>query len=225
MIEREAAQRRHDDKPSAVPAGRTLLDMNVYQWTVLFAAWLGWGFDIFDSLLFNYVAPNAVPVLLDIPLGTAAARAATLQWTGHSDLVAADRLGDWRHHLRTSRRSARTHAHAAADHDDVCRRNGRVCVCAEHGRARASSASSPRSALAASGRRVRRWWPKWCRKNGASKPARFSIPLRRSGCSWPRSSPIRCRVCISPAVPRWRGATCFSSVCSRQQWRFSCGCS
>ena len=55
----------------AVPAGRTLLDMNAYQWTVLFAAWLGWGFDIFDSLLFNYVAPNAVPVLLDIPLGIA----------------------------------------------------------------------------------------------------------------------------------------------------------
>jgi MFS family permease len=56
--------------------------MNAYQWTVLFAAWLGWGFDIFDSLLFNYVAPNAVPVLLGIPLGTAAARSATLQWTG-----------------------------------------------------------------------------------------------------------------------------------------------
>ena len=40
------------------PAGRTLLDMNRYQWTVLFAAWLGWGFDCFDGLLFNYVAPN-----------------------------------------------------------------------------------------------------------------------------------------------------------------------
>ena len=41
--------------------GRTLLDMNRYQWTVLFAAWLGWGFDVFDGLLFNFVAPNAVP--------------------------------------------------------------------------------------------------------------------------------------------------------------------
>ena len=61
---------------------RTLLDMNVYQWTVLFAAWLGWGFDIFDSLLFNYVAPNCVPTLLRIPLGTPAAQAATLHWTG-----------------------------------------------------------------------------------------------------------------------------------------------
>ena len=32
---------------------RTFLDMNGYQWTVLFAAWLGWGFDIFDSILMN----------------------------------------------------------------------------------------------------------------------------------------------------------------------------
>ncbi|MBV9241200.1 MAG: MFS transporter, partial [Acidobacteria bacterium] len=59
-----------------------MLDMNAYQWTVIFAAWLGWGFDIFDSLLMNYVAPNAVPTLLGIPLGTAAAQSATLQWTG-----------------------------------------------------------------------------------------------------------------------------------------------
>lgn len=63
-------------------ARRTLLDMNGYQWTVLLAAWLGWGFDIFDSLLMNYVAPNAVPTLLGIPLGTPAAQSATLQWTG-----------------------------------------------------------------------------------------------------------------------------------------------
>src|ERR1043165_3572997 len=65
------------------PGGRrTLLDMNAYQWTVILAAWLGWGFDIFDSLLMNYVAPNAVPTLLDIPLATPEAQSATLQWTG-----------------------------------------------------------------------------------------------------------------------------------------------
>lgn len=63
-------------------ARRTVLDMDRYQWTVLLAAWLGWGFDVFDSLLFNYVAPNAVPSLLGIPRGTPAAAAATLQWTG-----------------------------------------------------------------------------------------------------------------------------------------------
>ena len=47
-------------------AERTFLDMNGYQWLVLFAAWLGWGFDIFDGLLFNWVAPNCVPALLGL---------------------------------------------------------------------------------------------------------------------------------------------------------------
>ena len=61
---------------------RTFLDMNAYQWSVLFAAWLGWGFDIFDSLLMNYVAPTAVPTLLGIPLGTPEAQSSTLWWTG-----------------------------------------------------------------------------------------------------------------------------------------------
>ena len=80
VIEREVAQRRA--VVAARTAERTLLDMNGYQWTVLFAAWLGWGFDIFDSLLFNYVAPNAVPTLLGLTIGTPAAQAATLRWTG-----------------------------------------------------------------------------------------------------------------------------------------------
>jgi MFS family permease len=62
--------------------GRTLLDMNRYQWTVLFAAWLGWGFDVFDGLLFNFVAPTCVPTLLGLPLASAAAKAATLRWGG-----------------------------------------------------------------------------------------------------------------------------------------------
>jgi MFS family permease len=68
--------------PPATAPGRTLLDMNGYQWTVLFAAWLGWGFDCFDGLLFNYVAPNAVPTLLGLTIGSPAARAATLKWGG-----------------------------------------------------------------------------------------------------------------------------------------------
>ena len=62
--------------------GRTLLDMNGYQWTVLAAAWLGWGFDAFDALLFNFVAPNCVPTLLGLAIGSPAARSATLLWTG-----------------------------------------------------------------------------------------------------------------------------------------------
>jgi MFS family permease len=67
---------------AAGPPARTVLDMTGYQWAVLFAAWLGWGFDCFDSLLFNFVAPNCVPTLLGLPLGSAAAKAATLFWTG-----------------------------------------------------------------------------------------------------------------------------------------------
>ena len=66
-----------DSKPRMGP-----LDMTGYQWTVLFAAWLGWGFDVFDGLLFNYVAPNCVPTLLHLPLGSPEARAATLRYTG-----------------------------------------------------------------------------------------------------------------------------------------------
>src|SRR5215471_7597480 len=63
------------------PAG-TFLDMNGYQWLVLFAAWLGWGFDIFDGLLFNYVAPNCVPTLLGLQIGSPAARSAYLYYNG-----------------------------------------------------------------------------------------------------------------------------------------------
>src|SRR5947207_9786801 len=71
---------------------RKFLDMNGYQWLVLFAAWLGWGFDIFDGLLFNYVAPNCVPTLLGLPIGSQAARAATLQYTG---IVTSILLAGW----------------------------------------------------------------------------------------------------------------------------------
>jgi MFS family permease len=68
---------------TAATDGRPLLwGMTRYQWTVLFAAWLGWGFDVFDGLLFNYVAPNCVPTLLGLPLGSVAAKKATLFWGG-----------------------------------------------------------------------------------------------------------------------------------------------
>ena len=41
--------------------------MKKSQQTIIFiAAWLGWGFDIFDGLLFNFVAPNCVPTLLGL---------------------------------------------------------------------------------------------------------------------------------------------------------------
>ena len=63
-------------------SGRRFLDMNGYQWTVVLAAWLGWGFDVFDGMLFNFVAPNCVPTLLHLPIGSPEATKAILQWTG-----------------------------------------------------------------------------------------------------------------------------------------------
>jgi MFS family permease len=55
--------------------------MTRYQWTVCLAAWLGWGFDVFDGLLFNFVAPVCVPRLLGVaasdPGGGARVTAAT----------------------------------------------------------------------------------------------------------------------------------------------------
>ncbi len=60
----------------------SFLGFSAYQWLVIAAAWAGWGFDIFDALLFNFVAPNCIPTLLRLPLGSAAAHSATLLWTG-----------------------------------------------------------------------------------------------------------------------------------------------
>ena len=101
------------------PGGRTVLDMNRYQWTVLFAAWLGWGFDVFDGLLFNYVAPNCVPTLLGLPIGSAAAKAATLKWGGILTSILLLGLGGGRHPVRADRGSHRADADAAAHDADV----------------------------------------------------------------------------------------------------------
>jgi MFS family permease len=48
-----------------------------YQCIVFVAAWLGWGFDVFDGLLFNFVAPVCVPRLLGVPPGDPAVTTAT----------------------------------------------------------------------------------------------------------------------------------------------------
>jgi len=54
-----------------------LWDMTRHQWLVFLAAWLGWGFDVFDGLLFNFVAPVCVPRLLGVPAGDPRVTAAT----------------------------------------------------------------------------------------------------------------------------------------------------
>jgi len=57
----------------------TLLGFSRYQWLVLTAAWLGWGFDVFDALLFNYVSRLCVPSLLGVP---ATDQQTITLWTG-----------------------------------------------------------------------------------------------------------------------------------------------
>jgi MFS family permease len=66
----------------AQPPVAGFLGLSGYHWLVLAAAWFGWGFDVFDALLFNFVAPNAVPALLKLAPGSAEARQATVFWTG-----------------------------------------------------------------------------------------------------------------------------------------------
>jgi MFS family permease len=62
-----------------------MLGLSRYQWLVLFAAWLGWGFDVFDGLLFNYVAPICVPNLLH--LNPAAPDTAATVWKYTANLT------------------------------------------------------------------------------------------------------------------------------------------
>lgn len=63
----------------ASPARGGVFGLSGYQWLVLFAAWLGWGFDVFDALLFNYVSRLCIPSLLGP--GHDDAQTITL-WTG-----------------------------------------------------------------------------------------------------------------------------------------------
>jgi MFS family permease len=58
-----------------------------YQRYVVFAAWIGLGFDLMDSILFNFIAPIALPDLLHLTPGTEEARRATAWWNGNLTAV------------------------------------------------------------------------------------------------------------------------------------------
>lgn len=58
-----------------------MLGFTRYQWLVLLAAWVGWGFDVYDGLLFNYVAPLCVPDLLGLDPNAPEVRQEILYWT------------------------------------------------------------------------------------------------------------------------------------------------
>lgn len=74
-------QALHEGESKAVRS-KEFWGMTGYQWTVLFAAWLGWGFDAFDALLFNYVAHACVPDLLGLDPALPETKRVTLYWTG-----------------------------------------------------------------------------------------------------------------------------------------------
>jgi len=68
-----------------------MLGLTRYQWLVLFAAWLGWGFDVFDGLLFNYVSPICVPNLLH--LNPAAPETGKIVWSVTANLTSLLLIG------------------------------------------------------------------------------------------------------------------------------------
>ena len=58
------------------------LGLTGYHWVVIAAGWAGWGFDVYDAVLFNFVARNCIPVLLHLPPDSPAARSAVVFWNG-----------------------------------------------------------------------------------------------------------------------------------------------
>jgi MFS family permease len=69
--------------PQVLTASRSgFLGLSGYHWLVVAAGWAGWGFDVFDAVLFNFVAPNCIPVLLHLAPGSAAAHEAAVFWSG-----------------------------------------------------------------------------------------------------------------------------------------------
>ena len=64
-----------DPQPLSVPRDG-VLGLSGYHWLVIAAGWAGWGFDVFDAVLFNFVAPDCIPVLLHLPRGSHAAHQA-----------------------------------------------------------------------------------------------------------------------------------------------------
>src|SRR5436853_148254 len=74
-----------DLHPAPVPllgSPRQWWGLTPYQWLVVGAAWLGWGFDVFDGLLFNYVSRACIPDLLHMARTDPAFESTVTEWTG-----------------------------------------------------------------------------------------------------------------------------------------------
>ena len=70
-----------DPQPLNGPRGG-FFGLSGYHWLVIAAGWAGWGFDVFDAVLFNFVAPECIPALLHLRRGSHAAHQAAVFWTG-----------------------------------------------------------------------------------------------------------------------------------------------
>lgn len=68
--------------PVSTASRPPFLGLSGYQWVVIAAGWTGWGFDVFDAVLFNLVAPSCIPALLHLKPGSAAAHQAAVFWSG-----------------------------------------------------------------------------------------------------------------------------------------------
>jgi MFS family permease len=69
--------------PHVLTASRSrFLGLSGYHWLVIAAGWAGWGFDVFDAVLFNFVAPSCIASLLHLAPGSAAAHRAAVFWSG-----------------------------------------------------------------------------------------------------------------------------------------------
>src|ERR1051325_11014602 len=68
--------------PALQSAPRTFWGLTGYQWLVVAAAWLGGGFDVFDGLLFHYVARACIPDLLHLQKDGPNVEATITEWTG-----------------------------------------------------------------------------------------------------------------------------------------------
>ena len=60
----------------------TFLGLSGYHWLVIAAGWAGWGLDVYDAVLFNFVARNCIPVLLHLPADSPATKSAIAYWNG-----------------------------------------------------------------------------------------------------------------------------------------------
>lgn len=61
---------------------KTFWGLTGYQWLVVLAAWVGWGFDVFDALLFNYVSRLCIPDLLQLAPDDPRGPQIINHWTG-----------------------------------------------------------------------------------------------------------------------------------------------